>query len=391
MSAYLLSLGLMYLVTEDWGDGYYLMPLLLGYPVVGAVIVSRQPRHAIGWLLVSAGSSIALGIAAAGIVDSTIGADPALWQRALALIANIAFISGFECLLLSLAFLFPTGRTLSRRWRVAAIVAATIVVSWFIYAAFKPGPLEGYFTDVPQLTNPIGIAGVDEIGRRLTPLYTILGMLVVVTSLASIVTRVWRSRGVERLQLQWFGLAVGVTGAGVLISGSASLLPDRWSWIAGIAESVFFLSGAFGIPAAIGIAILRYRLYDLGRLVNRGLVYLALTLSLGLVYLGLVLVLGTSLRTVSGQSSGLVTAASTLLVAALFRPLRSGIQNIVNRRFYRHTYDAARTIEEFSARLRDDGDIDAVSRDLQFTAQQAMQPAHVSLWLRPHVPDRAHR
>lgn len=379
--AQLIAAGLMLTTEQGWD---YSTIMLLGFPVVGAVIVSRRPRNTIGWLLVVCGASVSLGLFLAAIVFSTLAPTPLLWQELLAWVTNIVFIGGFEGLLLTVAFLFPTGRPLSPGWRRAAIAVWSVFVVTLLIPTFRPGQVGGYFSEYPELSNPLGIPGVDRFSEALGILFFPLGLAVVLTSIAAMAVRWRRARGVERLQLQWLALAIGLTGIAVVTSAIwNALAPDDLSWVTEEIDGVFFTAGTLGISAAIGISILRYRLYDIERLINRGLVYLALTAALVVVYLGLVLLLGGALRTLTGASSGIVTAASTLAVAALFTPLRAGIQRIVDRRFYRRKYDAARMVEDFSARLRDEVDLDALSLDLQSVVYESMQPSHVSLWLRP--------
>lgn len=365
-------------------DDYASLPVLLSFPLIGAIIVSRQPRNAIGWILVITGASIALGLVGGASVDATLGPNPSYWQQVVGWWTNIAFIGGFEGLILSLVFLFPTGRTLSPHWRRAAQIVALLFVGSFVVLALKPGPLNGYFSDAPHLTNPFGVSWVGTLTDRLGVTGIPIGLAVVLIALLAIIARVRQSRGVERLQVQWFALVICVVGIALIANVIASmLLSDRWSVLVGLIEALFFGTAVLGIPTAIGIAILRYRLYDLDRLVSRGLLYLTLSAALVLVYFGLVLLLGAALRTVSGQSSGLVTAASTLISAALFRPLRSAFQRVIDRRFYRRRFDAERMAEGFAARLRDDVDLAGIRHDLRQVVMQTMQPEYVSLWLRP--------
>jgi len=372
------AMALMVSTPQGW-DAW--LATLLGYPTVGAVIVAQQPRNTIGWLLVTFGGLANLGFFSAAVVFATLDADPARWQQALAWLTNVFFIGAFESLILTLAYLFPTGRTLSRGWRTAGSVVGVLFLVSLAIPSLTPGPLGGYFEDTPELTNPFGIALIGTFSDRAGFLAVPAGLVVVLVSIAAIVARVRRARGVERLQLQWLALALSLVG--VTLLASRLLMPVLPAWQTSVAESIMFLSATLGIPIAIGIAILRYRLYDIERIVNRGLVYVALTLALVLVYLGAVLVLGSVLRSLSGTSSGFVTAVSTLIAVAFFAPLRSMIQRFVDRRFYRRRYDAARMIEGFSARLRDEVDLNVLSADLQAIVRESMQPAHVSLWLRP--------
>lgn len=383
-AAYIVAAALLLTSPQSW-DYAVVMPL--AYPVVGAIIVSQQPRNTIGWLLVICGTSIALGVLCAAIVFATLDPQPTIWQQILAWVTNMTFISGLQGLLLTMAFLFPTGRTLSQRWRLAGIAVALAYVVIYFPLGFRPGPLEGLFDDTPELTNPFGIPGIDTFSQYASFLGAPIAILMVLTSLSAMVTRFRRARDVERLQLQWLALALGFALVSALVAGLAgAFAPGSASWVSSIAGSIFFATGTLGVSAAIGIAILRHQLYDIERLVNRGLVYLTLSIALTLVYIGLTLLLGNTLRALSGISSGIVTAVATLSAAALFAPLRNRIQHVVDRRFYRRKYDAARMVDDFSTRLRDEVDLDALSRGLQAVVTESMQPTHVSLWLRPTSP-----
>ena len=186
---------------------------------------------------------------------------------------------------------------------------------------------------------------------------------------------------VERQQIKWFAYAITVTATGAILTytiGEASGIP----WVRGIGFVVVMI-GLMGIPTSVGIAILRYRLYDIDHIINRTLVFGALTTLLVAVYVGSVVSLQGALRALSGQESQLAVVASTLLIAALFNPLRRRIQSFIDRRFYRKKYDARKTLEAFSTKLRDETDLEAVSGDLVGVVRETMQPAHVSLWLRP--------
>lgn len=378
------SAWLLYHSPEGWD---YFSLLLLGFPTVGAVIVSQQPRNTIGWILVVCSASIFLGFLFAAMIYATIDTEPLFWQQLLAWITNIIFIGGVEAVLVTLAYLFPTGRTLSPRWRAAGCGVGVILVVNYLLLAVQPGPLNGYFADLPQLTNPFGVAAVEGVIDALRVIFVPLGVAVVLTSLAAIVVRVRRAGGVERLQLQWIALALGGVGLGIVMTALVEVLsPADATWLNAAADVIFFSSATLGVSAAIGIAILRYHLYDIGRIVNRTIVYLSLTVALALVYVVLTLLLGAAMRALTGTSGSIVTAAATLVSAALFNPLRLRIQRVVDRRFYRRKYDAGRLIADFSYRVRDEIDLSTLETELRQIVIQTMQPAHVSVWLRPVVP-----
>jgi hypothetical protein len=203
----------------------------------------------------------------------------------------------------------------------------------------------------------------------------------VILSALSLVFRYRRAVGVERQQIKWFAYAAALVGGYVVLS---FFLPD-------LLNTLLSNAVAFGLYAAVGVAILKYRLYDIDVLINRTLVYGPLTAMLALVYVGGVVSLQTAFRTLSDQESTLAVVASTLLIAALFGPLRRRVQGFVDRRFYRSKYDAAKTLEALSSRLRDETDLDALSDDLVGVARATMQPEHVSLWLRPETSSKEKR
>jgi MFS family permease len=270
--------------------------------------------------------------------------------------------------------LFPTGHLPSRRWRpvVWAMVAATAAV--VVATALTPGPVE-YF---PGLQNPLGLAGA---GPVLDPVVEV-GFLVMVAGVfaaaGSLIARWRRARGVERQQLKWLAYAAVML---VVAQVGASLLPRPLFLLVSYTSALLF-------PVAVGIAVVRYRLYDIDRLINRTLVYGLLTTLLGAIYAGTVLVLGQVFGGVGGKPPSWVVAGATLAVAALFQPARRRIQAVVDRRFNRRKYDAARTVEAFSVRLRDEVDLDALSAELLAVVDQTMQPTTLSLWLRPAAQAR---
>jgi hypothetical protein len=338
---------------------------LLVFTVVGALIVSRQPGNSIGWLMIGIGVANGLYTLLFGYVSQALThGHPAAGWAWLAEVVNLADY-GIVILLLQL---FPTGRPASPRWRV--LLWVTLV--WFavveLVLALAPGRLE----DFPTVTNPLGVEALRGVDLR--P----IGALLVVASLCELAFRFRHSRGRERLQLKWFVFVAGLVMLFLLVGeiGGAAVQNDSE-----VLSGFVFAGLLTGIPVAIGIAILRHDLYEIDVVIHRTLVYGFLTVTLAAVYVGSVLLLQLALSSFTSGSS-LAVAISTLAVAALFRPVRARIQAAVDRRFYRRKYDAARTLEGFGARLREEVDLDALAADLREVVRDVMQPAHISLWLR---------
>jgi hypothetical protein len=293
------------------------------------------------------------------------------------LAAPIAHWYWFPLLGLILVFtplLFPTGRLLSARWRPFAVAAAVGSATMAVLAALQPTislQNEDY-----TARNPLGLAGVPDPEEGVLGA-VLLGLLFgcMAAAVASVVLRFRRSRGVERQQLKWFTYAATLMTLFLLLTDY--LFPKN-----GLVAALYGLVVAL-VPVAAGVAILRFRLYDIDRLINRTLVYGALTALLGAVYAAAVLVLGQLFGGVGGDPPSWAVAGATLAVAALFQPARRRTQAMVDRRFSRRRYDAARTIHAFSTRLRDEIDLDTLSAELLALVNQTMQPTQVSLWLRP--------
>jgi hypothetical protein len=345
------------------------------FMTVGAVIVAHRPGNAVGWIFSAIGLLTATGeLATEYVARANLGRPGALPGAVLA----AWYISWYwyptlGLLLVFPPLLFPTGRLLSVRWRPVGVAAAAAIVGITMLSALKP-TLQDEKNYVVR--NPIGLAGVQDPEESAVGA-VLFGLLLVCMGAAglSLVLRFRRSQGVERQQLKWFTYA----GALMILSLLATdyLLPHG-SNVEVLAGLILAL-----VPIAAGIAILRYRLYDIDRLINRTLVYGALTALLGAVYAGVVLVLGQGFGGVGGEPPSWAVAGATLAVAALFQPARRRIQAVVDRRFDRRKYDAAKTVEAFSARLRDEIDLDTLSAELLAVVNQTMQPTRVSLWLRP--------
>jgi hypothetical protein len=333
---------------------------------VGALIAVRRPSNGIGWILLALGLDIAATSAAA--VLSRAGDADAL-AFVLRFMSNIGWAIGVA-LLGWFLLLFPDGRLPSRRWRPLAWAVAAWPVALLTAAVLAPTTISGGRT-VP---NPLGGVG-GPLGDVLTLAVPLLFAAVVplfgAVAVATLV-RFARSSGPERQQLKWFAYAVILCLLAVFVSLAMS----------GFGVALNF--ALYSLPVATAFAILRHRLYDIDLLINRTLVYGALTAALAATYFGAVALLQTALRPLTGESEFAV-AGSTLAVVALFAPLRRRIQGVVDRRFYRSRYDAARTLDAFGARLRDQVDLDAVERQLLGVVRETLQPAHASLWLRERV------
>ena len=348
---------------------------------VGALIVSRRPSNRIGWLLILATLLLAFGGEgnfadqyAIYTLATRPGALPAgpwvLWFK------GIAQILGFFPLVSFLLLLFPDGRSLSARWRLVAWLAIVFMALAIVVNAFDPQPLHVGSLEVP---NPLGIEGARVVPDFVDSLLLLSGLALALTSVASVFLRFRRARGDERQQLKWlFYGALFIPLA--LVSGVLSVLLNL-TWVLNL--GLWQLSVA-GIPLAIGIAILKYRLYDIDIIIRRTVIYTLLTLSLAIVYFGSVVVLQQLFRAITGaQQSEIVTVISTLAIAALFVPLRQRIQRTIDRRFYRRKYDAAQVLAAFSATARDEVDLNKLTERLLDVVDETMQPAQMSLWLRP--------
>jgi hypothetical protein len=347
----------------------------LGVPfaVVGALIAARRPGNRIGWLLLVG----AVSIGSAQLAWAYVLSAPHHGGRFIHLVGWIGNLLPWPALgaLILLLLLFPTGQLLSRRWRpvawAAVVWCAAVMVSMTLYPQLIANP---------QLQNPIGLTGrAGDLMRSVqdSALLASIPVALVLLAALSLILRFRRSRGAERQQLKWLAYVVGLAVANVVLP-----LYRIADWLGPVTGMLNWLL-LMGIAGAIGLAILRYRLYDIDRIISRTLVFGLLTALLGLVYAGLVLGLGQLFGGISAQPPSWAVAAATLAVAALFQPARHRIQQAVDRRFNRRKYNAATTIETFSARLRDQLDLDTLAGELLAVAEKTMEPTTVSLWLRP--------
>jgi hypothetical protein len=352
-----------------WPD---LTVLALGYSVIGAIIASRLPNHPIGWLCCAIGFVAAVDHFGGEYAVYALLAHPHSLPGGMAMFwLQDWFWMLFIGLIVFLLLLFPTGRLPSSRWQPFAWGSVVVILVAVILTASTPLPSSGSEIrgSLEEPPSPIQFSVL------------LLGLVAAV----SVVVGRRNARGVERQQIKWllYAGAIFFVGSSLKIAVVYFIqLEGPW----GLRISYILVAiGGLGGPIAIGIAILRYRLYEIDTLINRTLVYGILTVMLVALYFGGIVVLQRVFVLLTGQQSTLAVVASTLLIAALFSPMRRRIQSFIDRGFYRRKYDAARTLEVFSAKLRDETDLDALSDDLVGVVRETMQPAHVSLWLRPEA------
>jgi hypothetical protein len=357
----------------------------VSFLVVGLLIAARRPENPIGWMfcvigLASAWDFFAQQYAIHALVTRP-GALPAgvwmAWTRIWAATAVWALM--FLALLL-----FPNGRLPSPRWRPFAWFTAGVLVLVGVLFAFESDRLGAV-----HVPNPVGIeraAGIIELGQSiLAPVTLGIGLAIA----GSVIVRFRRARGEERQQLEWLAYTAGFfLGLSVLRLLNTQLLHS--SVIEFVGEIMWIVAIAV-VPTSVGIAILRYRLYEIDLIINRTLVYGPLTVTLVVLYVGCIVLSQRVFVGITGERSTLAVVASTLAIAALFNPLRRRIQSFIDRRFYRRKYDARKTLEAFSAKLRDETDFDALNNELVDVVRETMQPAHVSLWLRPETSSKAEK
>jgi hypothetical protein len=357
-----------------------------GFAMVGLVLAVRRPRHPIGWLFVAMGLIAAVHAFAFAYAVWALATAPGSlpapeWLAWVAYWTWPLNLLGLALLLL----LFPDGRLPSRRWRIVPWLLGLAFAGITLWTMLHPTLMD---LGVIKTANPAGLVAFDD--RAVQGLGAILGMLAFLTvfvgsvacALAPFVRR-RRAQPIERQQLRWLAAVAAGSGlagaAGFVLAGFGNTGVSVGGWVL----LLLALGGVVvGIPVAVGVAVLRYRLYEIDRIINRTLVYGLLTAVLGLCYVAasLVFVLVAGAGT---DPPGWLVAAATLAAAAVFRPARRRIQAVVDRRFDRRKYDAAKTVEAFTARLRDELDLDTLSAELLTVVDQTMQPTTASLWLRP--------
>ena len=367
--------------TFDWWLGNLTIVM---DATVGALVASRRPENPVGWLLCFSGVAVSTSSFSSQYAIYALLARPDSLPagEALAWIAawQLPIMSGLPVLYL---LLFPTGRLPSVRWRPVAWLTVAFIVAGVILAAFSPG---AYLGSLGPIRNPLGIEGVTGIYKAA---FFTMSPLLFGAAVLSLFVRLRRAVGVERQQLKWFVYAAAAFALGIILVSMISVV-DTPTWFERATVAYFTVAGV-GYPIAIGIAILRYRLYDIDLIINRTLVYGSLTATLVALYFGGIVVLQRFFVILTGERSTLAVVASTLLIAALFSPLRRWVQAIVDRRFYRKKYDAAKTLAAFNARLREETDLDGLCGDLVGVATSTVQAEHVSLWLRPEATQKGVR
>ena len=335
--------------------------------VVGGLVASRRPENPIGWFFLASAGCLALAELASEY--ATYGLPGA---GAMAWLLSWLSVPGVILLLVFVPLYFPDGRLVSSRWRWVVRFALFFSVTGAVYSALSPGEIQE-----EGIVNPLGIEALRPVSDLLDMFVFALYMTLLFASAASLVVRFRRSGSVERQQIKWLALAALAIPIWFLTNAP----------IEAASPTLFLVMDALifsaMIPLAAGMAILRYRLYDIDVVINRTLVYGPLTAALVAVYFGGIVVLQRVFVVLTGQGSTLAIVASTLAIAALFGPLRRRVQALVDRRFYRRKYDAAKTLTAFNARLRDETELDTLSGEVVGVVRETMQPAHVSVWLRP--------
>src|ERR671911_446525 len=374
---------------SSWGTGGISTPLwallpFLPFPIVGALIASRRPGNPVGWICLAAGITWMLGMVSGSYVLYGLRiARPGSIPFPAAVGSLSEFLPPTAILLGTfLILLFPDGRLPSSRWRLVAWLCGVVIALNFVTGIFVPGALP----EVREVRNPFGLEGKPWLADA-NEAIGLLFSLCLPASASSLLLRYLRAGEEVREQIKWLAfaasvVALGVSGAvvhGTLFSSGAAGSTDPL--LGNLLEDTITLSFG-GVPVAIGFAVLKHRLYDIDILINRTLVYGSLTIMLALVYLGGVTATQALFQTFTGQEElpQLAIVVSTLVIAALFNPLRHRVQSFIDRRFYRRKYDVRKTLEAFSAKLRDETDLDSLNADLVGVVNETMQPAHVSLW-----------
>ena len=363
------------ILSRGSSAGWDIIPVTLVSALVGALIISRQPRNVIGLLLLLPSAALALGVP----IVASLEAMPTAPEWPALLLLGALWFSGWNWLLLVMPILFilllfPTGQPPSRHWRWLILVGLGLSAAFILMVTFlrELGPLEDQWV-VP---NPIGFLELAWVEERFIPVWFVLLPLFTLLCAASPLVRFRRAGTVEREQMKWLFYA----GAFFAVPYAASFISDQFSENA--LSNLLFGIGILAIPVAIGIAILRYNLYDIDVIIRRTLVYGLLTGVLVGVYFGVVLLAQSAFVALTGQENPLAIVISTLVIAALFNPLRQRLQDFIDRRFYRRKYDAEQILARFAQTARDEVDLEALQVELVKVVQETMQPEQMTLWLK---------
>lgn len=348
-------------------------------PIMGLLIVRRHLRNPVGWLFIAFPGLLSFGFLGDSVARHAPASAAVDW---FVLLSTSASNGAFLTLVLLLA-VFPNGRLMSPRWRVVPALAMVATVCLLGSSILTPRLID----DLDAVRNPLAAAGSSAVPGLGTALNGVASMgiaLALALAIAQFVVRFRRARGVERQQLKWFGFVTSIIGVLLVVAALSELvLPATGGAIATLGDAAW--SAAFSsfalIPVAAAIAMLRYHLYDIDRIISRTLAYAIVTATLALTFAAAVLMLQAGLASVTGAPS-LAIAGSTLLVAALFQPLRRRVQALVDRRFNRSRYDAEREVEAFVARVRDEVEVERVAQALGATLQRTMEPSAAAVWLR---------
>lgn len=394
VSLVLTAVGFFFLVVSQSSMAapvfdYWLLNTVIAvsFSPVGAIIAPRlPPRNPIGWLFCTIGFIAAIRLFVAEFAIVTLLAEPGTSLSKLPGGDALAWISSWVWVVhfgpfIFLALLFPKGSLPSSRWRPFAWLVALVVAAGTVAVALWPGTAARF----DPVNDPLGIEVAAPV---INPVESILYVLALVAA-SSLLVRLRGSKGAERQQVKWFAYAVVMLATSTTLAYVVSEAMDA-GWLGSI-SSVLVIASIVGVPISMSMAILRYRLYNIDILIYRTLVYGALTAVLGGVYAGSVVLLQELFRALTGQSSQLAIIASTLSIAALFNPLRHRIQALIDRSFYRGKYDARKTLEAFSSKLREETDLEALSDELVGVVSETVQPTHVSLWLRPNSASKEKR
>jgi hypothetical protein len=382
---------------SNWGTGgdsavlIVILPFLT-FPLVGALIASKRPNNPVGWICLAVGIIwMIMPISSSyGVYGLVVRPSSVPFPAAIGSLGEWMWAPAVGLFGIYLILLFPDGRLPSRRWRPIAWLSGAVIVLVSAGFILSPGPMDG----LGGVRNPFGLEKYPWLADATLGVMVLLPLCILVSAI-SLVLRFLHSEGEQREQIKWLAFAASILGLGFssYIIPSFFVVEDPTGgagplWV-NLLEDAVTLSFA-GVPVAVGIAILRYRLYEIDTLINRTLVYGSLTVMLALVYLGGVAMTQAIFRVVTGQEHQpqLAVVVSTLVIAAMFNPLRRRIQAFTDRRFYRSKYDARKTLERFSAKLRDETDLDALSDDLVGVVKETMQPSHISLWLRPDMDSK---